>query len=58
VIDLLREFVAAGSNTGKQEGRSAIVALLKEMRADIGKNDRMIGSRELQQVLFGSEGGA
>ncbi|MGA7676558.1 MAG: hypothetical protein WCA78_16115 [Rhizomicrobium sp.] len=52
VVQLLREFEAVGSNTGAQEGRAAIIALVKEMRADVGKRDRMIHEHELQEVLF------
>jgi len=57
VIHLLREFGAAGANTTDRKGRSAITALLKEMRADIGKSDRVIDGLELEEVLFGPESG-
>ena len=54
VIDCLSNFEAVGANTNSADGRTAIVLLLKEMRADIGRTERIIDDSHLQDVLFGS----
>jgi hypothetical protein len=52
-IQMLGEFERAGANTVTPEARSAIVALLKEMRADLGRSDRAGANVQLQEILFG-----
>jgi hypothetical protein len=53
VVNQLHAFIIAGENTGETGGMRAAVELLKEMRTDIGKDNRTLAAETVQHILFG-----
>lgn len=53
VIERLWAFETAGANTASDEGRSATVQLVTEMRADVAQDRHAINADSLQSILFG-----
>ncbi len=53
VIERLWAFEATGANTVSEEGRSATVQLVTEMRADTVQDKHAISADNLQSILFG-----
>lgn len=51
VIDALAKFEAQGATTSSPSGRSAFVALVEQMRKDVGH--RAVGREMLTALLFG-----
>jgi hypothetical protein len=54
-ITHLREFESSGAKTDTTEGRAAVIALLAEVRKEIGRRDRTITGSDLHKVLFGEK---
>jgi len=54
VINGLHFFVRAGENTASPESRTAVIKLLRSMRADIGRDNRALDVEVVHDILFGS----